>query len=840
MIGFLLRDLRGSLAMRSLWVFCVSLFLGITLIAACTGLLELVRGGLANQQRLLFGGDVQVEARAELAPEERAWLDANGEVSRMIELRTMLGTEAGDFTVVELQSVDEAYPLYGEIRFEPDISLAEAVGQGPDGTWGAAFDPVLAEQLGVSTGDRVEVGGLSVELRAVIREQPDRSFRADFRGPPLLVDEGALDASGLLTPTSVVDYDYRVRTDQVPEDWRDAFFAAFPDAGWEVDTFGERGEFVGEQLDRVASVLLLIGVATLLIGGLGVANSIGAYLQSKFRTLATLQSLGARAAQVSFVFVGQTALLGLAASAAGAFAGSLVAWLAARALATRLPVTASAVDLAPPALTSVLFGVLAALAFALPTLGRTLTMRPALLIRGVDDPSGQLPRSYRIATLALLVAVTLVLLVVVPDPLIGIAFVVAMALLLLALEGIVRLVRRFALWLGRQPPLEGRFAARMALAGLHRPGTALRPMLLSLGTALTLLVASSVVIAATLRTLNDTVPARAPALVFYDIQDAELADFTGLVEGLDGFEGMVTTPLVLGRLVAVNGTRLADDADSGRALEANDEQKLSHRTGGVDNIDVTRGAWWPGDYSGPPLVAMEDREADQAGLVVGDRLTFSILGENVEAELAAIYAQARFETRFWLEAVFSDGTLDTFVTRHIGSAFLADGADVAATARIGQGFPSVVTLRTKRALDAARSVLAGASLALALVAAVSLAASVLVMASVVAVNRQRQVHEASVLHAIGTRRGTILGSVLLEYALLGTVLALFATVVGCLLGAAVIGLWLELPLAGLLDVVALTGLAVAAGASVLCLSGGAVWLVRTLEASPATLLRRAG
>ena len=512
--GFLLRDLRGSLAMRSLWVFSVSLFLGITLIAACTGLLELVRGGLDAQQRLLFGGDVQVEARDVLAPEELDWLEANGTVSRLVELRTMLGTGAGDFTVVELQSVDDAYPLYGDIRLEPDIALADAVGQAPDGTWGAAFDPVLAEQLGVTTGDRVLVGSLSVELRALIREQPDRSFRADFRGPPLMLDEGALAASGLVLPTSVLDYEYRVRTAMDPEDWRDAFFAAFPDAGYEVDTLGERGEFVGEQLDRVASVLLLIGIATLLIGGLGVANSIGAYLQSKFRTLATLQSLGARAAQVSYVFIGQTVLVALAASAAGAFTGSLVAWLAAHALAARLPVTASMADLLAPALTSVLFGVLAALAFALPSLGRTLSMRPALLIRGVDDPDGTLPASYRVATLVLLVAVTLVLLVVVPDPLIGVAFVIAMALLLVALEGIVRLVRRFALWLGRQPALEGRFAARMALAGLHRPGTALRPMLLSLGTALTLLVASSVVIAATLHTLNDTVPSRAPALVF--------------------------------------------------------------------------------------------------------------------------------------------------------------------------------------------------------------------------------------------------------------------------------------------------------------------------------------
>ena len=840
MRGFMLRDLRGSLRMRSLWVFCTCLFLGISLISASAGLLGLVREGLAAEERELFGGDLQVSDRQALDEAALEWLETRGTVSRLLELRTMLGTAAGDFTVVELQSVDAAYPLYGRVRLEPDLALAEAVGRGSDGTWGAAFDPVLAETLGVTVGERVSVGDIELELRALIVEQPDRSFRADLRGPPLVVDEGALAASGLVQPTSLVDFDYRVRTDEDPDAWRAALLEAFPDATWEVQTVGDRGEFVGERLDEVASVLLLVGFATLLIGGLGIANSIGAYLQSKRRTLATLQSLGARASQIAFVFVGQTVLLALASSTAGALAGALIAALAARALAERLPLRTDAAALLTPTSAAIGFGVLAALLFALPALGRALHARPARLIRGLDDPEARLSGAYRRATLALLVATTALLLMFVPEPLIGLGFVVTIALLLGALEGIVRLIRRLARRFGTSPRLDGRFAARLAIAGLHREGTALRPMLLSLGTALTLLVATAVVVAAMVRTLGETVPARAPALVFYDIQDAELADFTALVESLEGFEGVATTPLVLGRLRAVNGEPLNASEDAERALEANDEQKLSYRNPAIDATTVTRGAWWPDDYAGPPLVAYEDREADQIGLAVGDRLTFEILGETLEAELVAIYSQASFETSFWLEGVFTPEVLEPFVTRHVGSALLAEGTDVAAVARIGDAFPSVVTLRTARALEAARAVLGAAALAMSLVAAVALGASVLVMASVVAVNRQRQVHEASVLHALGTRRGVVLGSVLLEYALLGAVLLVFASVVGGAIGIAVMMLRLELPLTALGGPVWLVGPLVAALASALCLASGAWWLARTLAASPASLLGRVG
>ena len=244
--GFMLRDLRGASKVRSLWVFCACLMLGIALIAVCGSLLQVVRDGFEQQERNLFGGDLQVSQRQKISEPQREWLTQNAQVSRILELRTMLGTSEGDFTVVELQSVDNAYPLYGQVRLEPDITLQQAVDKSPaSDLWGAAFDPALAEQLGLKVGQKVSIGDLQVELRAVILEQPDRSLRADFRGPPVILDERALEQSGLLSPTSLIDYDYKIRTDTDPVEWREKLTAQFPDASWEVDTVEERGEFIG-------------------------------------------------------------------------------------------------------------------------------------------------------------------------------------------------------------------------------------------------------------------------------------------------------------------------------------------------------------------------------------------------------------------------------------------------------------------------------------------------------------------------------------------------------------------------------------------------------------------
>ena len=836
LLRLLWRDLVGSGTLRSLWVFCACLLLGITLIAACSSLLRLVEGGLATQQREIFGGDLVVSARAPLPAEQLEWLDANSDVSLLTELRTMLGTASGDFTVVELQSVDAMYPLYGEVSLQPEQDLQSAVQSSSDGVWGAAFDPVLAERYGLAVGQRVNVGSIQLELRAEILEQPDRSLNANTRGPPLIIDAQALESSGLLGPTSLVDYDYRIRTNEPASDFRARLRETFPEADVEIRTLADRSEVISRRLDQVASVLLLIGLTTLFIGGLGVANSIAAWIGTKRGMLATLQALGAREWQIAFVFIGQVLLLALLSSAAGAFTGSMIAWFASRTLATALPISNDVFGLLWPTVLAIVFGVLSAITFALPSLGRVLAADPIVLLRGATEFNAKLPTGYRRISVVLVLGTLVTMLLLLPQPLVGVAFIGVAALLVLLLDVVIVALRWGARRLRRWRALEGRFTLQIAAANLYRPGNTLRAMLLSLGSALTLLTAAALVIVATLDSLDNTVPERSPSLVFYDVQASQQEAFAGTLVSLPGYEAHVLAPLVLGRMTHINDNPIASRDNIAQAEEANDEHKLSYRNSGIDNTRVDRGAWWADDYVGPTLVAFEDREADQLGLEVGDRLRFNILGEVLEAELVAIYSQARFETRFWLEGVFSDGALEPWITRYIGSAHLARDHEIDAMRTLGEAFPNVVTIRTSLLLANARAMLGAAALAVGLVGAISLTASLLVMSSVIAATTQRRVYESAIMHAIGARHSAIRTSLLIEYLLMALILTLFAFSAGGLIAWGILEYWLKLEQGGLW----VTGLSVAFAGSVLCLAGGAIWLMRNLRVSPAVLLQRGG
>lgn len=825
------RDLRAS--GRRLWIFVACLVLGVSLVAAGGGLYRQVADALRHDARLLFGGDVEVESPTPLPADALAWMQARGTVSRVIELRTMLRTEAGRAQLIELLSADAAYPLYGTVALQPAGALAETLAQ-QDGRWGAAIDASLATRLGLKAGDRIHIGDLPLTVRALVVRQPDRSLRADWGAAPVLVAEGALMATGLVQPLSRVEYRYRVRTPDAAPAWRDAFLAAFPALDAEVRSFDERSDRMAEVLGQIGSGLLLIGFSALFIGGLGVFNSVQAYLQGKLTGLATLRALGLRDRRLAAFVLLQIGLLALLASAVGVALGLGLALAGAQLAADKLPVSFLLAGLWQPALVALLFGVLTALAFSLPALGRALSVSPAVLFRGTEGATLAVPRWARQATAGAAVLTLALLVTTLPDPRFGLAFVAATAAVLAVLDMATRGLRRGASRLQHHRALP--LPLQLALAGLQQPQSPLRTALLSLGSALTLLVACTLVVVTLLRTANDTVPAQAPALVFYDVQTDQIPLLRETLQASPGLQDVKTAPLVLGRLVAVNGAALRESGDTERDRESRDEHKLSDRSGNFDDVVIDRGAWWPTDHRGEPLVAMEDREADELGLQVGDRLRFEILGQPVEAQLAAIYSQRRMQSRLWLEAIFSDGVLDPFITRHVGAAWMPAEQTLDAQDRLAAAAPNIATARTESMLRETRALMGRASGGLSVVAGVCLAASLLVLASVVAASRSRQLYDATVMHALGARHSLLRGVLVWEYVLLASVTAGFALLAGSALATGLL-LWrLDMSPAGLYWSGGVTALAV----SGLSMALGARYLLSQMRLSPAMLLRSGG
>jgi putative ABC transport system permease protein len=822
------RDLRAS--GRSLWIFCACLILGVTLVAASGGLYRLIEIALLADTRILMGGDVEVDAKEPLPQHVLDWINDNGELSRVTEVDTMLGTDNG-FLRVELQSMDDLYPLYGELVLEPALPLSNITAF-QEGSWGVAIDPFLANKLNIGIGDDVYVGSQAMKVRALVINQPDRNLSADWRGTPVLLSEQALQASELIQPGSRIDYDYHVRTNTNAEVWRLRFYQAFPNETWRVRTFNDRSRRLSERLGQIASGLLIIGFSTLFIGGLGVFNSIQFYLQGKLKTIATLRALGLRNRRLALVYLIQVGILSGGASLVGMIIGGGLALIGAAVIADQVPVATTLSSLILPNLIAMLFGVFTAFTFALPAIGRALSVLPASLFRGSDAVSSDTPASWWIATLFCGGAIIVLVLIAMPDLQFGLGFIGVIGLLLLLLDFIVRGIRHLARSFDDHPLLSKNFALKLAMANLHRPGAPLRTSLLSLGSALTLLVTCTLIVGALVRAINSTIPEESPALIMYDASSNQVPGIVDAIEQSPSTVRVDMAPLVRSRITQVNNRPMSELFGMNTRQRRNasqDEYKLSYSANNIDNVTLVDGEWWPEHYSGAAKLAMEDREAGQLDLKIGDVITFAIAGRTLEAEIAVIYSQKGVQTKFWFEGILSDGVLDTFIDRYVGAAYMDDNEAVAAQGRVAQVAPNVISVRTASLLASAREILGQATAGLAVVAGVSLAASLL------AAGRTRQIYDATVLHSLGTRLSVIKNSLHMEYLLLAFTTSLFAVLVGSALALPLLNQRLKLPSEDLIWLGIITAISI----SGISLSLGARYLFRRLQLKPAILLRNA-
>ncbi len=827
------QDLKSS--GWTLWVFCACLILGVTLVSASVSLYQVLQSGLLSDTRALMGGDLQIDSKQPLPDAVLSWILQEGDVSRVVEVDTMLGTEKGDLIKVELQSADENYPLYGELKLVPS-QLLQGLLRFENGYWGILIDPVLANKVNLSVGDIVSIGFLKMQIRGLIIDQPNRRLSANWRGTPVLLSEDAMLASGLIQPGSRVDYDYLVRTEISPETWRQSFYTAFPEGRWEVRTFKERSRRIAERLDQIASGLILIGLSTLFIGGLGVFTSIQEYLQGKLKTIATLSALGLRHRQLTSVYLIQVGLLSGGSSLVGAVFGGGLALLGTSVITTEIPLITAVSDFIWPLLIAFGFGVWTAYSFALLAIAKALSVNPATLFRGGHGTSRTISITWKILNWTCAIGLILLVVLAVPDPLFGLGFIGVVGGLLLLLDLVVRAIRRVSQSLETNLSFSRFFVVRLAISNLHRPESPIRVSLLSLGSSLTLLVACTLVVASLIRTIQQTIPEEAPALVLYDIWAGQLEDVKQTIQAAPGLKKVNFAPLVSSRISHINRQPLSEITmlDQRRIQEAEREDyKLSYTADNIDKLTVVEGAWWEEPVSGLPKMAMEDREAYQLGLSPGDIVTFNIEGIPLEAEMVAIYQQKGLQTRFWFEGVFSNGALDPFILRYVGAAYMLNSEALETQNQLGKIAPNVVTVRTESILKTAHALLGKASVGLAVVAGISFVASLLVLVSVMAAGKARQVYECTILTCIGAKYSDIKVSLYLEYLLLAVITSLFAITLGAAIAFSLLHFRLKLSSEDLLWLGTLTALLV----SMTSLGLSAQYWLSRLKLKPALLLK---
>jgi putative ABC transport system permease protein len=825
------RELRGGV--RGLGVFLGCLVLGVTAIAAIGSIAASVTAGIKANARDLLGGDAEARlAYRPAAAAERDFLAQSGAGSEIATLRAMARTANGDRrSLIELKSVDAAYPLYGAVVLSPEQSLAGALGS-QDGRYGAAVDPAILSRLGLVIGDPIKIGDAVLQLRATVAREPDAATGGLIFGPRVLISAAALAETGLIRPGALVTYHYRLRLPPGVDAaaWAKTASAAFPEAGWQIRSFGEASPSLQRLIDRVALYLSLVGLTALLVGGVGIGNSISGYIAGKTTTIATLKCLGASTRLIFLAYLAEIMAFAVIAIAVALVLGAVAPVAAAPLLTSVLPVSVRfAVHPAPLALAA-LFGLLTTLVFSLwPLAGIGRVSAGALFRDTVDRARRHVPLAALGATVVLALGLAGLAVLTARDRSVALWFVAgtiaAFALFRAAGAAIVWATR--ALGRPRRPTL------RLALANLHRPGAPTAQIVLSLGIGLTVLVAIALVEGNIAREIETRLPAEAPAFFFIDIQPDQLAGFAEIVGGTPGAR-FDQVPMMRGRITRLNGVPVEEAAVAPEAQWAlRSDRGLTYSASLPQGSRLAEGAWWPPDYQGPPLVSFDAALARGMGLKLGDTLTVNLLGREITAVIANLRSIDWERLGINFVMVFAPGTLEHAPQTHLAAVYLPQAEEETLARAVTERFPNVSAIHVREALAAVDRVIGTIGNAVRLTGLVTLAAGVLVLGGAVAAGHHRRVYDAVVLKVLGATRGAITRAFLIEHGVIGALAAIVASGLGTVAAYFLVTRlmkteWVFLP-APLLWTVAL--------ATLLTLAMGFAGTWRALGAKPAPYLR---
>jgi putative ABC transport system permease protein len=317
-------------------------------IAAVGSLRAAVDAGLAADGRRILGGDVAIDAGNTPLPDTlRQWLRERGATtSNVTMMRSLLVAPSGERTLIELKAVDAAWPLVGQAQATPPQSIAQAL-EKCDGHFGLLADPLVLDRLGLKPGDLARLGTATFRVSSALTEEPDRVATPSIFGPRVLISQAALAETGLIAPGTMAQYALRATlppsaAQTIPAELRETF----SDQGWHIRDPTQAAPQVTRFLDQTSLFLTLVGLTSLLVGGIGVANGVGAWLDARGRTIATLRCLGASSGLVlamSLIQVmtlsGLGIILGLAVGAAVPLAIAVLphAWLPVPAVAGLSP-----------------------------------------------------------------------------------------------------------------------------------------------------------------------------------------------------------------------------------------------------------------------------------------------------------------------------------------------------------------------------------------------------------------------------------------------------------------------------------------------------------------------
>jgi putative ABC transport system permease protein len=808
---FLVREWRAG----ELRVLLSSLIVAIACLASIGFITERLQKAMETQASELLGGDIAITATT---PIPKLWLAK----ARQLGLKTAMTVEfssmlvaADKMQLATVKAVSETYPLLGKLRLGEDPTREVVSGPPRGEIW---LEPRLFSALGLNEQTQAQLGQASFITSQLLRYEPDYSISWRNIAPRLLMNYADLASTHVLQPGSRAEY--RLLATGSPHNLQQYIAWLKPQLTRNQNLLDSKTDSsrLYNTVRQITQILRLAALLCLMLTGIAIASTTQRYTKRHYTTCSLLRCLGLKQKQILALFAYSLIAIGVLGACIGCILGFLFQQLLAKLLHPILQLALPPVTFQPAAMAAAA-GLFLLASFSLAPLINLQQVSPSSVLRREQVKNS----IWGNLTYAIGYSGTLLLIILYTQDLkLSLAIVSCVVLTTLLLWATAKLLLVITTVIRPRIAMPWRYG----LANLSRHSKSSQYQSIAFGLIILAITLLLLIQHDVLATWQQRLSPGTPNYFAINIMADEAAAVEKWLQQND-ISHADLYPMVRGRLTALNGQAIL--ATHSKALQR--ELNLSWRQNAIAHNVLQQGQWWKANDT-TAWVSIEASLAEAIGANLGDRLTFTLGSETINASIKNIRAVDWYSMQPNFFIVFSPGVLQNLPVTYLTSFYLPSQKQLLAN-QLVQQFPSISLIDIAQVVQQLQQVMHQASWILYYLLAFASVISLLILCATLQASLDLRLYEGAIMRTLGMSRKQLQLSLATEFILLGTM----AGVIG-ILGAEMGSFILAKTLLNIQFHFNLLLLAVILILSILLISLAGIWASRAIiRQAPSSLLQ---
>lgn len=747
----------------------------------------------AEKAQIVLGGDISIDARRGFTAQEvKEWesLFQFEAKTQRYTLFTMMRTEK-DTRLVNVNVVDDQYPLYGEFKFSHEgLTSSQPL------VW---VDPEVDESFNLQIGQWVEIGELKFTYAGVIVEDPTRLFRGVGFAPRVMINHKYLEASGLIKLGSTFNerWHYKVKTGANVEEIKQKLQQKIEDPIVDIETTVDSAEDSNRVLKYFTDYLGLVALVAL-----GLCFLCGTYLlqwtfMTKRRSIAIYKTLGLNDLKIVFIYIFQNFAISLVACALSYAIVKSVMPLFQQLLIEKFNLPLTLIFNYKAALITASIAVLGPLLMSVPQILQIIELRPLTLLQNVQVAA---KRSAVYIAWLLFSILTFWGLAVWQSKSFQIASIFTASLVGLIIA--FRFINKFLLYILEKNSKRFNWLYKYSILGLTRKQASASLVFTTMSLATLVLSLLPHVKTSIINEIRPAQASQVPSLFMFDIQPDQVEGITAKAASMLQ-QDLKFSPLVRARILKINEEKYERLVQTGQIQTREGEQEARFRNRGLnltyrdylqDSEIITNGKYTT-QHQGEelPKISLEESYAKRVNMKMGDIVTFDVQGIEVKGVVDS-FRQVRwtsFQPNFFI--LFPTGVLEEAPQIFLTSISKADPQQLKEFQRqVSNDYKNVSIIDVTRTIESSLKYIDQMSLGLQFMAWLAVMVGLFVFIVLLNTQIKERLLEMNLLQILGTQPPSIFKIILSQFVILISTSILFGVISGLLMAWVLISFFFKI------------------------------------------------